>query len=210
MNARTTTVLIADCSTWPERLGRDLRFGYQLTPTMSSVDETVSFMESSPVSGDRSDDGAPDLIVADLDLPGGGAVELCRRLPVPVPLLVVTYSHGQEAVLDAVAEGACGYIVRAADVESTQIAMARAIIGEPVINSSLAGLILSHFRSADDSDGLKLTPVERRIVQLTARNYGLSELTDTVQMSVAEVEDSMRVLFDKLRRSRRALLAGRS
>ena len=212
MTIRTSTILIADGSTWPERLGRDLRFGYQLAPTTLSVGETVDQLETSRTS---QDDAGPDLVVADVDLVGGGAVELCRRLNhsvVDVPVLVATFSHGREEVLDAVAEGASGYLVRANDMEATRMAIAKAIIGEPVVNAPLAGLILSHFRSfhgRTEQVADTLDPTERRIVQLVARNYGLAELSDMVQLSVAQVEESMRVIFDKLRSSRQALLAGR-
>ncbi len=210
MTARTSTILIADGSAWPERLGQDLRFGYQLAPTTFSIDETVGYLESAQ---QHEREVGPDLVVADADLVGGGAVELCRRLNnsvVDVAVLVATFNHGREDVLDAVAEGASGYLVRTNDIEATRMAIAKAIIGEPVVNPPLAGLILSHFRSfhgqTEDSEHA-LDSQERRIVQLVARNHGTAELADFVQMSVAEVEQAMRIIFDKLRASRQALLA---
>ncbi len=203
--ARTSSILIADASMWPERLRHDLRFGYELADVTLSVDQTMGVLCD-------DDQPAPALVVADVDLVGGGALELCRRLTetgLDVPVLVATYSHGRQEVLDAVVAGASGYLVRANDIEATRMAIARAIIGEPVINPPLAGLMLSHFRvfhDRPDAADYGLDPKQRRIVQLVARNHGLAELSDMVGMSVADVEEAMRVIFMKLRDSREVLM----
>lgn len=201
--SRSKAAIIADTTLWSRRLAaaEDLAFGLA---AVGSVDEVLDYC--SP----NRDERLPDLIVAELDLPGGGAAALCHRLTAEVPVLVAIDGHGQRDVLDSLAAGACGCLVRASDLATIQREMARAADGKPVINWSLAAMILSHFRSVGGAHPARPTPIERQILQLVARSHRLTEIADTVRLAESEVEDLIRVLFTKFQESRRAFLASTS
>src|SRR5215212_459373 len=63
---------------------------------------------------------APDVAVMDLNMPGAGGVEATRRIVAgarDTRVLVLTISVDDELISDAIAAGACGYLLKDAPVE---------------------------------------------------------------------------------------------
>jgi two-component system, LytTR family, response regulator len=68
----------------------------------------------------------PDLVLLDIEMPGGGGVELARRLHVtPAPFVVFVTAHAEHAV-EAFAAGAVDYLLKPFDEPRLATSLARA------------------------------------------------------------------------------------
>ncbi len=84
---------------------------------------------------------ASDLVVCDLHMPGGG-LQVVARCAEQVPIVMLTVSEAERDVLDAVAAGAVGYLVKSTPSDELAIALRRPADGEPVRSAARAGRCL--------------------------------------------------------------------
>ncbi len=111
------------------------------------------------IVGEASDgaaavDGArrlqPDVVLMDLHLPGMGGIDATRALMDASPatkVLVVSSSDVRTEVVDAVAAGASGYVVKTADATQIADAVRRIAAGELVFPPPLARMVLAELRN---------------------------------------------------------------
>jgi DNA-binding NarL/FixJ family response regulator len=114
----------------------------------------------------------PDLVLCDLHMPGGGRAVI-RACGEDVPIVVLTVSEAERDVLDAVADGAVGYLVTSTSGEELRDGLLHAARGEPVFSPSLAALVLGEFRRLRGATGPveALTDREREVLSLVARGH---------------------------------------
>ena len=147
----------------------------------------------------------PDLVVCDLHMPRGGGLAVVRACAVLCPIVILTVSEAERDLLDAVAAGAAGYLVKTAGVDELNAAFRRAAAGEPVFSPSLAALVLGEFRRLAKTDaGDPLTERERGVLQLVARGRRYPEIGTELGISAKTAENHVRNILGKLHLSRRS------
>jgi len=148
---------------------------------------------------------APDLVVCDLHMPGGGGVAVARACGATTKIVILTVSEAERDLLDAVAAGAVGYLVKSTDIEELRRALWRAAKGEPVFSPSLAGLVLGEFRRLSRSDGAAspLSDREREVLVLVARGHLYKDIAAELFISAKTVENHVRNILAKLHLNRR-------
>jgi DNA-binding NarL/FixJ family response regulator len=173
----------------------------ELGPAFDSVGEADEALGAVDVIHARR----PDLVVCDLRMPGGGGVLVVERCATLCPIVILTVSESERDLLDAVAAGAAGYLLKTAPADELRDALARAARGEPVFSPSLAALVLGEFRRlARASDASPLTPREREVLQLVARGHRYGEIGDELSISAKTAENHVRNILAKLHLTRRA------
>ncbi|SDX51338.1 two component transcriptional regulator, LuxR family [Modestobacter sp. DSM 44400] len=129
---------------------------------------------------------APDVVLLDVHLPGGGGRAVLETLRAELPatrLLALSVSDAAEGVIRA---GARGYVTRTISGPDLRAAVQRVAEGDVVFSPRLAGFVLDAFAAAaggpvapvpaaaDDATdpGLDLlSGREREVMQLLARGY---------------------------------------
>jgi len=122
----------------------------------------------------------PDLVLLDLNMPGGGGAAAIPNIleRSPASKVLMLSASGEEAdVLAAVKAGASGYLLKSATGEELLSAVRAVIAGEPVFSPSLAALVLGEFRrvaaglSAEESIAgpSGLTARETEVLRLVAK-----------------------------------------
>ena len=151
-------------------------------------------------------DQRPDLVLTDLNMPGGGGVAVVRACAGDVPIVILTVSEAERDLLDAVAAGAIGYLVKSTPMDELRNALWRAARGEPVFSPSLAALVLGEFRrmSRESGPSAPLSDREREVLQLVARGHKYKEIAASLHISDKTVENHVRNILGKLQLSRRA------
>jgi len=146
----------------------------------------------------------PDLVLCDLHMPGGG-LEVARRCGEETHVVMLTVSEAERDVLDAVAAGAVGYLVKSTPPEELRTALWRAAQGEPVFSPSLAALVLGEFRrmSRDAGPTQALSPREREVLQYVARGHTYREIGEELFIAEKTVENHVRNILAKLHLNRR-------
>ena len=147
----------------------------------------------------------PDLVVCDLHMPRGGGLAVVQRCATVCPIVILTVSEAERDLLDAVAAGAAGYLVKTAPIAELRQSFRAAAAGEPVFSPSLAALVLGEFRRlAKAADANPLTEREREVLQLVARGKTYKELGVLLTISPKTAENHVRNILGKLHLSRRS------
>lgn len=147
----------------------------------------------------------PDLVVCDLHMPRGGGLAVVERCATVCPIVILTVSEAERDLLDAVAAGAAGYLVKSTPIDELTTALRAAASGEPVFSPSLAALVLGEFRRlAKAADTNPLTEREREVLQLVARGKTYKELGAQLGIAPKTAENHVRNILGKLHLSRRS------
>ncbi len=147
----------------------------------------------------------PDLVVCDLHMPRGGGLAVVRACATLCPIVILTVSEAERDLLDAVAAGAAGYLLKTSPTEELRAALRRAAAGEPVFSPALAALVLGEFRRlARAANANPLTDREREVLQLVARGHTYGEIGGELAISAKTAENHVRNILGKLHLTRRA------
>jgi DNA-binding NarL/FixJ family response regulator len=147
----------------------------------------------------------PDLVICDLHMPRGGGLAVVRACAKAIPIVILTVSEAERDLLDAVAEGAAGYLLKTMPINELRIALRKAAAGEPVFSPSLAALVLGEFRRMSKQAGSSpLSDREREVLQYVARGHSYGEIGKALFISAKTVENHVRNILGKLHLSRRA------
>jgi len=147
----------------------------------------------------------PDLVVCDLHMPGGGGMAVARACGETTRIVMLTVSEAERDLLDAVAAGAVGYLVKSIPPDELRHALWRAAHGEPVFSPALAALVLGEFRRLTQvtDPGAAISPREREVLQLVARGHTYREIAEELFISTKTVENHVRNILAKLHLNRR-------
>ena len=147
----------------------------------------------------------PDLVLCDLHMPEGGGVRVARECGEMTAVVILTVSEAERDLLDAVAAGAVGYLLKSTPAEELRTALWKAAHGEPVFSPSLAALVLTEFRRIrkvnQAADGL--SDREREVLQYVARGLSYKDIGEALFISAKTVENHTRNILRKLHLSRK-------
>ena len=158
----------------------------------------------------------PDVVLLDVHLPGGGGVEVMRRVASSpgaptsrAPLfLALSVSDAAEDVIGTIRGGARGYVTKTITGPELVSAIRRVSDGDAVFSPRLAGFVLDAFAgtievAAVDEDLDRLTEREREVMRLIARGYAYKEVAKELFISIKTVETHMSSVLRKLQLSSR-------
>jgi DNA-binding NarL/FixJ family response regulator len=188
-------VLADDHPIWRDGLRADLREGFEVVGEAASATEAIEVINTTK----------PDLVVCDLNMPGGGGFAVVRACSEIVPIVMLTVSEAERDLLDAVAAGAVGYLVKSTPGPELRSALMRAVKGEAVFSPALAALVLGEFRRmAKSSTGTQpLSEREREVLQLVARGHTYKQIGGELFIAEKTVENHVRNILGKLHLSRK-------
>ena len=148
----------------------------------------------------------PDLVVCDLHMPGGGGLAVVKACATVAPIVIFTVSEAERDLLDAVAAGAAGYLLKTTPSDMLRSELTKAAAGEPVFSPSLAALVLGEFRRMAKTAGgtSPLSDREREVLLHVARGHTYAQVGAALFISPKTAENHVRNILGKLHLSRRA------
>ena len=155
---------------------------------------------------------APDVVLLDVHMPGGGGVEVIRRVAGTAPgvrFLALSVSDAPDDVISVIRAGARGYVTKTISGPELIDAVRRVAEGDAVFSPRLAGFVLDAF--ADGPAGVatadpeldQLTDREREVLRLIARGYMYKEIAHRLGISAKTVEAHVSAVLRKLQLSSR-------
>lgn len=145
-----------------------------------------------------------DVVILDLHLPGiegpQAVAHLCQR---ELAVLVVSASDDQDAVLDAIAAGASGYLTKDAEASEITAAVSAVAQGGTYVSPTLAAYLLRAARTQPRTAPWSLTEREREILRLLAAGETDQDIADQLFISVRTVRSHLERIRDKTGRRRR-------
>ncbi|CAN5535154.1 response regulator transcription factor [soil metagenome] len=168
--------------------------------------QVVGEADDAPGAIDVVEARRPDLVVCDLNMPGGGGRVVVAACAAICPVVILTVREAEQDLLDAVAAGAAGYLLKSTSPTDLRTALELAAAGEPVFSPSLAALLIGEFRrlSRAAGSGSPLSEREREVLQLVARGRTYIEIGQQLTISPRTVENHVRNILGKLHLSRQA------
>jgi DNA-binding NarL/FixJ family response regulator len=169
---------------------------------------------------------APDVVLLDVHMPGGGGVEVIRRaatiaLARPPRFLALSVSDDPDDVIAVIRAGARGYVTKTISADELVDAVQRVAEGDAVFSPRLAGFVLDAFASgsaapaapaatgesgaaaAPDPQLDQLTQREREVLRHIARGYMYKEIALRLGISAKTVEAHVSAVLRKLQLSNR-------
>jgi len=188
-------VLADDHPIWRDGVRSDLGSGFEVVAEASSAEEAITAIR----------EHRPDLVVCDLQMPGGGGIAVAKACGEETRIVILTVSEQERDLLDAVAAGAAGYLTKSTPGDVLRAELLKAAAGEPVFSPSLAMLVLGEFRrmSKQATGTNPLTDREREVLQHVARGYPYKDIGEQLHISPKTVENHVRNILDKLHLNRK-------
>jgi DNA-binding NarL/FixJ family response regulator len=195
VNRLIRVVLADDHPIWRDGVRADLGEGFWVVGEAGAADEAIALIRRE----------APDLVVCDLHMPGGGGIKVAKECGETTRIVMLTVSEQERDLLDAVAAGAVGYLVKSTPADELRAALLRAAGGEPVFSPALAALVLGEFRRmAKSATGANpLSDREREVLQHVARGHTYREIGETLHIAEKTVENHVRNILGKLHLNRK-------
>lgn len=190
-------VVADDHPIWRTGIRADLGEGFHVVGEAGTAAEAIEVIDATK----------PDVVACDLNMPGGG-LAVVRACSDSTPIVMLTVSEAERDLLDAVAAGAMGYLVKSTGPDDLRDGLRRAAGGEAVFSPSLAALVLGEFRRMSKAEvaGQALSDRERDVLQLVARGHTHREIGEELHISPKTVENHVRNILGKLHLNRKAEL----
>ena len=158
-----------------------------------------------------------DVAVLDVRLPDAGGVEVCREVRSRHPevqCLMLTAAADESTLFGAIMAGAAGYVLKQSAGTTLIDAIRSVARGESQLDPSVTRPILDRLRSGSQDDELlhRLTPQERRILNMIAEGRTNREIAERMYLAEKTVKNYVSSMLTKLgmqRRSQAAAYAAR-
>ena len=100
-------VLADDHPIWRSGVRADLGSNFHVVGEAGDADEAIEVIRATK----------PDLVVCDLHMPNGGGIKVAKTCGEETRIVMLTVSEAERDLLDAVAAGAVGYLVKSTPPE---------------------------------------------------------------------------------------------
>jgi DNA-binding NarL/FixJ family response regulator len=145
----------------------------------------------------------PDVLVVDLGLPDGNGADLIRRavkLRPDCDALVVTIFGDDQHVIDAIAAGATGYLLKDSPAGELARCIRELRAGGAPISPSIARRLLTRLRAPADKPAAAspLSEREAEILRLVAKGLSFADVAAALGISAHTVVAHVKKIYQKL------------
>jgi DNA-binding NarL/FixJ family response regulator len=156
----------------------------------------------------------PDVVLLDIRLPTCGGFEVCRRIQEvssDIRVLILTSYSEDQTVLDAIAAGADGYLLKEVDSERLVQAVRAVAGGQSVLDPAVVNQVLMRVRKGSlvgqEDKMSKLSAQEQRVLALVAKGKTNREVAADMGLTEKTVKNYFSNVLNKLELSRRTQAA---
>ena len=167
--------------------------------------ENISVVGSTD-SGEKAiplfEDASPDVVLMDVNMPGMGGIEACRRLLQHHPdIKIIGMSvHNDGPIPPQLLKlGVLGFISKSSSVDEMVNAIEKAVSGERYISSDVASnLALSSLEGNEESPFEKLSQRETEVVTLILQGKNIQEMSGVLSICDKTVNTYRYRIYNKL------------
>lgn len=153
----------------------------------------------------------PDVLVADLMMPGLNGLEVtrqARKLSPHTKVILLSMYMDEPYVIEALQNGACGYVLKECDISDLVKAIHEAAAGRHYLSSPLSERAIMAYKEKTKGASLDLyhtlTTREREVLQLVVEGYANSQIAAKLFIGTRTVESHRANMMQKLSINSRA------
>lgn len=159
-------------------------------------------------------DTQPDLVLLDVNMPEMGGLETLREIRgrnTELPVLMLTISQDDDALLGAILAGASGYLLKNAEPELLQQVILRVLAGESVLSPEVTAKVFAALRRMQAERGRSLlSNRELEVLHCMRRGLTTPEISAELFISENTVKTHIRHILEKLGVRKRSDAAARA
>jgi DNA-binding NarL/FixJ family response regulator len=180
-----------------------------LLSTMSNV-ELVGEAASGEEAITLAEKLQPDVVLLDLQMPGGGGLNAIRSIVHTSPhirILVVTMFEDDDSIFEAMRAGARGYVLKDTQDEELERAILAVGNGEAIFSPAIALRMINFFATRPPAMPdlfPELTASEREVLKLMAQGLRNEAIAQQLSFSIKTVRNYSSNIFSKLQVADRA------
>ena len=145
----------------------------------------------------------PDVILMDIDMPGGNGVQAVikiRGTGNPVPVIMFTVFDDEENIFDAICAGANGYLLKK-NFDQIPASIRDVLDGRAPMTSSVAKKVLTFVpknKVAKNPEMETLSAREREILEYIVKGYSYKMIAAEISIAVETVRSHIKKIYKKL------------
>lgn len=156
----------------------------------------------------------PDVVVMDIRMPNGSGTDACRQITGELPetpVVMLTSYADEEALFDAIAAGASGYVLKRIGSDELVGAVRTVARGQSMLDPAVTAAVLERLRRAahaEESGAFsELTEQERRVLAHLAQGASNREIAVAMELAEKTVRNYVSNILAKLSLTSRAQAA---
>jgi len=180
---------------------RLVRDGLQMMLDRQSQIKVVGICEDGKQALDMIRDIKPDVAIMDISMPEMDGITVTRLVSesgVSTRILILTMHQKPQYIREVMDAGAFGFLTKNTDYEELITAINTVAKGEFYLHPSIASLAFKEFISTTRQGSNALSDRERDVVRLIAQGKSVSEVANTLFISVRTVQTHLYNAMKKL------------
>jgi DNA-binding NarL/FixJ family response regulator len=182
----------------------DRQAGFRVVAEAGSGDEAVRLARAH----------RPDVVVMDIRMPNGSGTDACRTITAELPhtpVVMLTSYADEEALFEAIAAGASGYVLKRIGSDELVNAIRTVAAGRSMLDPAVTAAVLERLRHAAHAEEAgafgELTEQERRVLAHLAQGESNREIAAAMQLAEKTVRNYVSNVLAKLALTSRAQAA---
>lgn len=165
----------------------------------------VSIAENGKIALNMVQTFKPDIVLMDIGMPvmdGIQATKEIKKLNLPVKIIMLTSHESEQNVFDALGAGACSYCMKDIEPDILVSVVRTTYQGASWLDPRIARIVLNNFTTdkpiKNKSVESSLTDREIDILNLIAKGFSNSEISENLYISLNTVKTHIKNIFQKL------------
>ena len=182
-----------------------IRTGLKIMLEASGNVEVLALAESGRAAFEACKEYQPDVVLMDIRMPESNGIEgtkLIKEAFPEVKVLIVTTFQDTEYIVEAVQNGASGYLLKDSSPEAILDGIKVALSGKVVMDTVISEALLTNKTvekpATFDAEKWGLTPREVELIQQVAQGLSNKEIAQTLFLSEGTVKNNISTILSKL------------
>lgn len=182
-----------------------IRTGLKIMLEASGNVEVLALAESGRAAFESCKEHQPDVVLMDIRMPESNGIEgtkLIKEAFPEVKVLIVTTFQDTEYIVEAVQNGASGYLLKDSSPEAILDGIKVALSGKVVMDTVISEALLTNTTvekpASFDAEKWGLTPREVELIQQVAQGLSNKEIAQTLFLSEGTVKNNISTILSKL------------
>ena len=182
-----------------------IRTGLKIMLEASGNVEVLALAESGRAAFEACKEDKPDVVLMDIRMPESNGIEgtkLIKEAFPEVKVLIVTTFQDTEYIVEAVLNGASGYLLKDSSPEAILDGIKVALSGKVVMDTVISEALLTNTTvekpATFDAEKWGLTPREVELIQQVAQGLSNKEIAQTLFLSEGTVKNNISTILSKL------------